>query len=117
MTEVAERRTGSEISAFMIDFLRMAPDMARGIWEDCPAGGAGILLLKEVATGVLAAESGGVFAAAKGGTGDACERNVLTFGLDAPGDGRGDAGSPGENGGFGLLVAGDSRGEAPFIEP
>jgi hypothetical protein len=60
MTEVAETNTGSDISDFAIDFFRV-PDLV--ISEVA-------LALNVAATGVLAAEIGGVALAEKGGTGE-----------------------------------------------
>lgn len=111
ITEVAEMKTGSEISDLLTDFLRV-PDFVRDVV---------LLLLKVVATGVDAADSGGVeFAengAANGGTGEFCGRSAFNPGLGAPGDGLGDNGKPGEKPGFGLFAAGERRGEATGIGP
>lgn len=62
ITEVVERKMGSEMSAFAMDFFRSVPVL--GIIAPAPA-------LNEGSTGVEVPETGGVFAAEYGGTGDA----------------------------------------------
>lgn len=110
MTEVVEIKVGSEISDFAIDFLRSGPDFA--------IGGGAALGLKAGVTGVPGFETGGVLFAENVGTGEACGRNEFTPGLGLPGDGRGEAGRPGENcGGIGLEEPGLGRGDSPFIGP
>jgi hypothetical protein len=103
MTEVVDRKIGSEISAFAIDFFRSVPVL--GIMAAAPA-----LALKLGAIGVVVPETGGVWFAEKGGTGEGWPRKLLMLGLGAPGDGRGDTGRPGEIMGLGLFAAGDRRG-------
>ena len=103
MTEVAEINTGSEISDFTIDFLRVPAFVS-----------ACVFALNVDTTGVEAAEMGGVALAEKGGIGEGRLRKALKLGLGAPGDGRGDTGSPGENDGLEPLAAGDRRAPGAF---
>ena len=109
ITDVAEMKTGSEMSDFCIDFLRCEATLLDGI---VPLGP------KDEATGVVEAEIGGV-ELAENGVGDGDGRKELTPGLTGPGDGRGDSGkpedNPGDKPGVGLLAAGDSRGDEPSI--
>lgn len=63
MTDVVERKTGSEISDLAIDFLRNMP---------CRIGGCAAVALKAAAFGVVGFEVGGVGVAENGGTGDVC---------------------------------------------
>jgi hypothetical protein len=108
ITEVVERNMGSDISALLIDFFRKVPVV--GMMAAAPELNTG-------ATGVEAPETGGVFFAENGGTGDGWGRNEFTLGLGAPGDGRGDAGRPGENWCIGGVAPGVKRGDIPLDEP
>lgn len=89
MTEVVDKKMGSDISALLMDFLRRVP--VEGIMAPAPT-----LVLKAAATGVEVPETGGVLLAEKGGIGEPLGRNAFILGLGAPGEGRGEAGSPGE---------------------
>jgi hypothetical protein len=72
MEEVVERNTGSEISDFAIDFFRRTPVLVNG----CT-----VLGLKAVTLGVVGFETGGVWLAENGGTGDAGCEKPLPFAL------------------------------------
>ena len=87
--DVVERKTGSEISDFAIDFFRSTPVLVNG----CT-----VLGLKAVVLGVVGFETGGVWLAENGGTGEVgCEKALALPLLKPPGDGRGEIGIPGEN--------------------
>jgi hypothetical protein len=109
ITDVAEMKTGSEMSDFCIDFLRCETTLLDGIVPLEP---------KDEATGVVEAEIGGV-ELAENGVGDGDGRKELTPGLTGPRGGRDDSGklgdNPGDKPGVGLLAAGDSRGDEPSI--
>jgi hypothetical protein len=107
ITEVVDKNMGSEISALLMDFFRSVPLV--GMIAAAPVWNTG-------AIGVEAPDTGGVFLAEVGGIGDGCARKEFTLGLAAPGDGRGDAGRPGENWCIGV-VPGVKRGEVPFEAP
>jgi hypothetical protein len=64
MTDVVDRKTGSEMSDFAIDFFLSIP---------CRIMGCMVLGLKAVALGVEGLETGGVWFAEKGGMGDGKE--------------------------------------------
>ena len=72
MTEVVERKMGSEISAFAIDFLRSVPTL--GLLAAASAVDA-------VEIGVDVPETGGVLCAENEWAGDAWGRRGLTLGL------------------------------------
>lgn len=61
ITDVVERKTGSEMSAFAIDLFRSTPCLCRG----CT-----VLGLKACALGVVGFETGGVWLAGNGGIGE-----------------------------------------------
>lgn len=91
MTDVVDKKTGSEMSDFATDFFRSMPCLIMG-WT--------VLGLKAAALGVVGFETGGVWFAEKGGIGD-----VKAL-LKPPGDGRGEIGRPGE------YLGSPNRGEA-----
>ena len=87
--DVVERNTGSEISDFAMDFFRSTPVLVSG----CT-----VLGLNAAALGVVGFETGGVWLAENGGTGDVgCEKPLPLALLKPPGEGRGEIGIPGEN--------------------
>jgi|TARA_R110002003_G_scaffold113_3_gene9835 hypothetical protein len=64
ITEVVDRKTGSEMSDFAMDFLRSMP---------CRTIGCTALGLKAAAFGVVGLETGGVWFAENGGIGEGNE--------------------------------------------
>lgn len=106
MTEVVDTNTGSEMSDFAIDFFLSMPCLIMG----CTALG-----LKAAVFGVVGLDTGGVWFADRGGSGEGCGEWALMFGLvKPPGEGLGDTGSPGENLACGIPSRGDTvPGGAP----
>ena len=108
MTEVVDRKMGSDISALLMDFFRSVP--VEGMMAPAPT-----FVLKAAATGVEVPETGGVLLAENGGIGEPLGRNAFILGLGAPGEGRGETGSPGECSVMALLAAGDKSGVVALL--